>query len=414
MDTLPIWLQSVIVIALLTGAAFFSTSETSIMAVRHKVNQLALKGRSGRYLKSLIEQTENTLSLILIGNNILNTLTTVLVTSLALKMFGSNDMVLSITTAIISCVIILLCEILPKVLGASFAQKIALSIALPLYIMLWLCKPLIWVVNKIIHALFVVLNINIQNSEQVTLEDIKTMMLETRYLNNNQRSILNNFFKLSEITVNEVMTPKSKIEAINLNDSLDLIISQIASSYHNKLLVFDVQFNKVVGILHVRKIIHLLRKNDLNKQTLKEVLVEPYYIPENVHVSKQLEYFQKHQERMGLVVNEYGEIKGLVTLEDILEELIGKFTTSIPQNQLLIKQKDGSYLLDASISLRDVEKYFNVNIDHKASTLNGLLLDYLGFIPDNPISFKLCGLMFEIIQTDDYGIKIVKIMALNK
>lgn len=416
MDQLPLWLQAFIVFILLCASAFFSISETSLMSVnRIRIKQLANKNRAAKILEYLLTHIENTLSVILIGNNLLNTLVTVLVTTLAVSAFGDNQWVLSITTALISCLIILFCEIIPKVLGASYPEKIALKISYILRFLSFLLKPLIFFINFFLNQLFKLFDLDTKQTEQMSVEDIKTMVLETKHLNHRQRHVLHDFLNLNDVNINEMMTPKSKIEALNLDDDMDEILEQITNSYHSKLLVYKGDINQLLGILHIRKVIPMLQKKDIAKEMIQEALVEPYYIPESISAIQQFENFQKQQKRMGIIVDEYGNIKGLITLEDILEQMVGEFTTSMPRQEIFIAHADGSFVMDASTPLRDLEKQFAIEIDHHAATINGLLLEELQMIPEHPISFVWKkNMVFEVLQTDDFSIKMVRLYFLKQ
>jgi Mg2+/Co2+ transporter CorB len=414
-EQLPLWIQILIVFILLCFSAFFSISETSLMSVnRLKIKHLATKNKAARVLEYLLTHIENTLSVILIGNNLLNTLVTVLVTTLAVSAFGDNQWVLSITTALISCLIILFCEIIPKVLGATYSEPIALKISVILRVLGFLLSPLIYLINAFLNQLFKLFNISTEKIDQISVDEMKTMVLENHHLNLQQRLVIHDFLALNEISINEVMTPKSKIEAINLDDDLDDILEQITNSYHSKLLVYQGDLNQLLGILHIRKVIGLLQKKQLEKEMIIEELIAPHYIPENISATQQFENFQKAQKRMGIIVDEYGNVKGLITIEDILEQMIGEFTTSTPKQEILTAQADGSYIINASTPLRDIERQFKIEIEHPAATVNGLLLDELKFIPEYPISFAWQKkIIFEVMQSDDFSIKTVRFYILK-
>lgn len=409
MSSIPLWAQIVLVIFLLCCSAFFSISETSMTSInRLKIQHLPQKNKVARVLY-LLDHIEDTLSVILIGNNLLNTVVTVLVTTLAMNAFGKNDLVLSVTTAIISSLIILFCEIIPKVLGATFSQSIALNIAGILQVLRIMFLPLIILIRKAIRLLFKVLSINMEKDDNINAEELKNMVTDNQHFNLKQRNVLHNFLELSDITINDVMTPKNRIEAINLDDDLDTIIEQVCSSYHNKLLVYKNNMNELLGILHIRNIVYLLNNQELSKENIQAKLIEPYYIPENVRALQQLELFQIKKKRLAIVVNEYGEIRGIVTLEDILEQVVGEFTTSIPMMDNIHQDEHGWYKVHANTSLHDIEKVLGVDLIHKATTINGLILDELGFIPDNALCFTWNDFYIEILQVEDLAVKTARI-----
>ncbi|MFM2343409.1 MAG: hypothetical protein RLZZ210_17 [Pseudomonadota bacterium] len=412
MDNIPLWAQALLIILLLLCSAFFSTSETSMMSLnKHRLNFLANQGnKRAKRTQKLLERTEDVLSAVLIGNNIINTLVTVLVTTLAVSAFGDNQTVLSITTAIVSCLIIICCEIIPKVLGASFSQSIAFKVSGILRMIVIAIYPIIISINKIVNLLFKVLSINTQEQQTVTPQEIRSMVLDSSIFSLHYRNILLNFFDLEAISINDVMTPKSKIECININQDVEIIIKQLKTCYHNKLLVYEKNIDKPIGILHVRKTISYIEENELTTDIIRNLLTEIYYIPQHISAIKQLQYFQDRQERMGVIVDEYGEIQGLVTLEDILEQLVGEFTTSIPRLNNYTKDKDGYYVLDASINIRELNRDLKTKFDTDgAKTLNGMLIEYLQDIPDSDICVKINNVIIEITQTDEYAIKSVKL-----
>ncbi len=415
MDNIPLWAQALLIILLLLFSAFFSTSETSMMSLnKHRLNFLVNQGhRKAKRTKKLLDKTEDVLSAVLIGNNIINTLVTVLVTTLAVSAFGDNQTVLSVTTAIVSALIIIFCEIIPKVLGASFSETIAFRVSGILRIIVIAIYPIIVSINYIVKFLFRVLSINTLEKETVTPQEIRAMVLDSSIFSLHYRNILINFFDLEKLSINDVMTPKSKIEAININQDIESITKQLKNCYHNKLLVYEKNIDKPLGILHIRKTISYIEDNSLCINTIRGLLTEIYYIPQHISAIKQLQYFQDRQERMGVIVDEYGEIQGLVTLEDILEQLVGEFTTSIPRVDDYTKDKNGYYILDASINLRELNRNLKTAFDtDSAKTLNGMLIEYLQDIPDSDVCVKIANAVIEITQTDEYAIKSVKLKVI--
>lgn len=412
----PWWAQFALVIILLAVSAFFSITETSMMASnRHRIRHLASQGHRGaKHARDLLSKTEELLSVILIGNNVVNTVVPVLVTAIALHAFGNNTSVLSIGTGVAAVLIIIFCEITPKVIGATFPEKIAIVtswVIKPLTIML---KPLMWLINGLVAALLKLFRIDTQKSDstQMSPEELRSVVLEsTHFIPNKHRSILVNLFNLENIQVDDVMTPRARVEILDLSRPIDEVIHQLETCYHNKLPVCEDDSDKIIGILAVRKALSLLGDEELSHQNFKDLLSEPYFIPSGTPVLQQLQFFQENQERIGLVVDEYGIVQGLVTIEDILEELIGEFTTSL--TDLSAKTKwlgDGTYIADGTATLRDLNRLLKIDLPTDGpKTLNGLLLDTLEDIPDNNVSVKINGVVMEIIQVDEQFIKTVRI-----
>ena len=416
----PWWAQVGLVVLLLAISAFFSITETSMMAAnRHRIRHLANRGNRGaKNTQSLLSKTEELLSVILIGNNVVNTILPVLLTAIAMHAFGNNASVLSISTGVAAVLIIIFCEITPKVIGATYPERFAIFTSWVIRPLIVILKPAMWLINVFVSGLLKVLRVNTKANQdtQMTPEELRSVVLEsTHFIPNKHRSILVNLFNLESIKVDDVMTPRSRMEVLDLSKPIEDVIHQLETCYHNKLPVCDEDSDRVIGILAVRKALSLLGDEDLQHHHFKDLLSEPYFIPSGTPVLQQLQFFQENQERIGLVVDEYGIVQGLVTIEDILEELIGEFTTSLPD--LAIKTKwseDSTYISDGTASLRDLNRLLNLDLPTDGpKTLNGLLIETLEDIPDNNVSVKIGGVVMEIIQVDEQIIKTVRIYQPN-
>lgn len=412
----PWWAQLTLVIILLAVSAFFSITETSMMAAnRHRIRHMAGSGNRGaKHAKDLLGKTEELLSVILIGNNVVNTIVPVLLTAIAMHAFGNNASVLSISTGVAAVLIIIFCEITPKVIGATFPERIATMTSWVIKPLVFGLKPLMWLINVFVSGLLKLLRIDTDQSSQgqMSAEELRSVVLEsTHFIPNKHRSILVNLFNLENIEVDDVMTPRSRMEILNLSRPIDEVVHQLETCYHNKLPVCEEDNDKIIGILAVRKALSLLGDEELSHAHFKALISEPYFIPTGTPVLQQLQFFQENQERIGLVVDEYGVVQGLVTIEDILEELIGEFTTSLPD--LSIKTKwlaDGTYIADGTASLRDLNRSLGLDLPTDGpKTLNGILLETLEDIPDNNVSVKINNVVMEIIQADEQFIKTVRI-----
>jgi len=416
----PWWAQLALVILLLAISAFFSITETSMMAAnRHRIRHLANRGHRGaKNTLDLLGKTEELLSVILIGNNVVNTVVPVLLTAIAIHAFGNNGSVLSISTGITAVLIIIFCEITPKVIGATYPEKISIVTSWIIKPLIVILKPAMLLINLFVTGLLKIFRVDTKSNsnQQMTPEELRSVVLEsTHFIPNKHRSILVNLFNLESIQVDDVMTPRARMEVLDFSKPIDDVIHQLETCYHNKLPVCDEDSDKIIGILAVRKALSLLGDEELEHQHFRDLLSEPYFIPSGTPVLQQLQFFQENQERIGLVVDEYGIVQGLVTIEDILEELIGEFTTSLPD--LAIKTKwlaDGTYIADGSSSLRDLNRLLNLNLPTDGpKTLNGLLIETLEDIPDNNVSVKIDDVVMEIIQVDDQIIKTVRIYQPN-
>lgn len=388
---------------------------------RHRLRHLAKRGsKSAVTTLWLLERTDKMLSLILIANTLINALATALVTAIAISMFGNHERVITIATAVVAFLLIVFAEISPKVIGATYPERIALPTSFVLKPLMTLAKPVTWFVNLFVSGLLKILRIKAGNharDHHVSPEELRSMVLEGgNFIPKKHKSILLNLFDLEKISVEDVMTPRAQIEALNLSVPVEEIKNQLTTCYHNKLPVFEGEINQIVGILHVRKAIALLnQKEELTVEDFRELLVPPYFIPEDTDVFTQLQYFQENHERLGIIVDEYGEVQGLVTLDDIIEEMIGEFTTSIPgaaRADTFRWDNNGECLLEGTTTLRDINKQLHLNFPLDGpKTLNGLLLELLRDIPEANVSLKIDDCVIEIVQVQNQAIKVVKLIS---
>ena len=420
MDAIPLWVQTAALVTLIGVSAFFSISETALMALnRHRIKHLARRGsRLAQTTLWLLDHPDRMLSLILIANTLVNALVTALVTSIAISTFGNNQEVLTIATAIVAFFLIVFTEITPKVIGATYPEKIALPASFLIKPLIFIGKPAIWFVNLFVRGLLAMLRIRTGTAARdlrISPDELRSMVAESgNFIPVKHKSILLNLFDLERVTVEDVMTPRSQVEALNLSVPVDEVKHQLTTCYHNKLLVYEGEINKIIGILHVRKAMALLNQMDkLTVEHFRELLTPPYFIPPETDLFTQLQYFQENQERLAVIVDEYGEVQGLVTLDDIIEEMIGEFTTSTPgatRADQFSWDKKGECLLEGSISLRDVNKRLNLNLPIDGpKTLNGLLLELLQEIPEASVCLKISGCVIEIVQVQEQVIKMVKL-----
>lgn len=425
MDTVPLWVQLLALVTLILLSAFFSISETALMALnRHRVKHLARRGSHlAQVTLWLLDHTDRMLSLILIANTLLNAMTTALVTALAISAFGNNEQVITIATAVVAFLLIVFAEITPKVIGATYPERIALPASFVIKPLMRLATPVIWFVNLFVSALLKALRIKTgrgARDQRLSPEELRSMVLEGgNFIPVKHKSILLNLFDLEQVTVEDVMTPRAQIEALNLSVPVAEIKNQLVTCYHNKLLVHDGEINQIVGILHVRKAMALLnQEEDLTVEHFRALLTAPYFIPAETNLFTQLQYFQENHERLGVIVDEYGEVQGLVTLDDIIEEMVGEFTTSTPGASRADQfgwDKQGECLLEGSISLRDVNKRLDLNLPLDGpKTLNGLLLEILQDIPEATVSLKIANCVIEIVQVQNQAIKMVKLHRLKR
>ncbi|MEY3744305.1 MAG: hypothetical protein RLZZ541_1360 [Pseudomonadota bacterium] len=387
---------------------------------RYRMKHLAKQGHRGAKLASiLLARTDKLLGVILLGNTLCISASSTLVAVISVNLFGDGEFVLMIGTLSITFAILVFSEISPKVIAAAYPETIGFACSYLLYPLLWLFNPVVSFVNLFVKGFVRILGIRVNFEESlhaVSTEELRTIVSEAgHYMPQKKRTILLNLLDLGKITVDDIMTAHTLVETIDFDAPLEDILQHISSSQHTRIPVRQGEHDEIIGILHIRKVITQLRShhynNDLDKEALREVMAEPYFIPSGTPLFTQIQQFQENQQRVGLVVDEYGEFKGLVTLEDILEEVIGDFTTQSPSRLgSYRKEADGSWLVDGSSTLRDLNKKLNLHLPLDGPrTLNGLILEHFGDIPDANTSFKIGFHTLEIVQTQDRIVKSVKI-----
>jgi Mg2+/Co2+ transporter CorB len=396
-------------------------AETALMAAnKYRLKHMAKRGHRGAITTLwLLDRTDKLLSLVLIANTLINAMATALVTAIAILFFGHEESVITIATASVAFLLIVFAEIAPKVIGATYPERISLGTSLVLRPLMKLAKPAIWFVNLFVSSLLRLLGIRAgvdAHQQRLSPEELRTVVLEGgNFMPQKHKSILLNLFDLEKISVEDIMTPRTQIEALNLSLPVEEIKAQLTTCYHNKLPVHDGEINRIIGILHVRKAVGLLNQADeLTVEHFRELLSEPYFIPQDTTLFTQLQYFQENKERLGIIVDEYGEVQGLVTLEDIIEEMIGDFTTSTPSTaraDAMAWNTKGECLLEGSTPLRDINKKLGLELPLDGpKTLNGLLLELLQEIPEFPIALKVGPCVIEVVQVQNQSIKIVKLL----
>lgn len=419
---MPLWVQILALIILILCSAFFAMAETALMAAnRHRLRHMARRGnKRATTTLWLLERTDKLLSLVLIANTLINALATALVTAIAISTFGNHEKVITIATACVAFLLIVFAEIGPKIIGATYPERIALPTSFILKPLMAIAKPLIWFVNLFVSTFLGLLRIKTGSharEQRFSPEELRSIVLEGgNFIPQKHKSILLNLFDLEKISVEDVMTPRAQVEALNLAVSVEEIRHQLATCYHNKLPVYEGEINQIIGILHVRKAVTLFNQEDeITTEDFRALLTPPYFIPQDTDVFTQLQYFQENHERLGIIVDEYGEVQGLVTLEDIIEEMIGEFTTSTPgaaRADSFSWDDNGVCLLEGATTLRDVNKRLGLAFPLDGpKTLNGLLLEWLRDIPEANVCVKIAGCVIEIVQVQNQSIKVVKLIA---
>jgi Mg2+/Co2+ transporter CorB len=427
LETVPLWVLILALALLILCSAFFAMAETALMAAnKYRLRHLAKRGnRAAVTTLWLLERTDKLLALVLIANTLINAMATALVTAIAILFFGHEESVITIATAVVAFLLIVFAEISPKVIGATYPERISLGSSRILQPLMKVARPVIWFVNLFVNGLLKLLRIRTAANgsgygdsaqNRLSIDELRFVVLESgQYIQQKHKSILLNLFDLEKISIEDIMTPRSQIEALNLSLPVETIMAELTTCYHNKLPVYEGEINKIIGILHVRKAIGLLNEGDeLSVEHFRELLTTPYFVPQDTAVLAQLQYFQENKERLGIIVDEYGEVQGLVTLEDIIEEMIGDYTTSTPgaaRTDAMAWNTAGECLLEGSAPLRDINKKLGLDLPLDGpKTVNGLLLEQLQEIPEFPIALKIGQTVIEVVQVQNQAIKVVKLL----
>jgi Mg2+/Co2+ transporter CorB len=421
LTTIPLWLHVVVLVLLLMLSAFFSIAETSMMALnRFRLRHLVVQGRRGAALSAhLLGQTEKLLGTILLGNNLVNTALTAMVTALAIRQFGDNETVLLGATALVAFMLIVFCEITPKVIGATYPERIALPSSYVLNVLMKLTKPVVWFVNRFSGVLLWAMRVDTGAGRDAKLssEELRTIVTESgEMIPGKHRSILLNLFDLEHITVEDVMTPRGKVEALDIAGTPAEIAEQLATSYHNKLPVYEGELNQVIGMLHLRKALGLMQRGEFGPEQIRELLTPPYFIPQGTPVFTQLQFFQENRQRLGLVVDEYGEVLGLVTLEDIVEEFVGEFTTQAPgvDSDLPGWGANGEVVIDGTLPLREVNRRLGTRFPLDGpKTLSGWILETLRELPEGNVSVRMGDVAVEVVNLQGRTIRSARLTRLD-
>lgn len=383
---------------------------------RYRLRSLANAGHRGAQLAlNLLDRTDRLLGVILLFNNLINVAAATLASVITIHLFGEESWALATGTVLLTFLILVFSEITPKVIGAQHADKLATFVSYPLTFLLRLTYPAVWFVNLFVSAILWILRLTPKkddNSGSLSVEELRAMVLESgQYIPQKNRDILVNLFDLEHITVEDVMTPRGMIESVDLRQPIEQIRQQIATSYHTRLPVIEGDNERVIGVLHLRRLLGYSLESGFDLDAIHELVAKPYFIPSDTPVYAQLQFFQENRQRLALVVDEYGELLGLLTLEDIIEELIGKFTTSAPVlSKRLAWGADGSALVDGSQNLRELNRRLGIDLPVEGpKTLNGLILEHLQEIPEADLSLKISGVPIEVIQTEDKMVRMVRL-----
>jgi Mg2+/Co2+ transporter CorB len=401
-----------LLVFLLICSAFFSSAETGILSLnRYRLRHRAKEGHRGaKRVSALLSRPDRLLGTILIGNNFVNILASAIATVLAIQLWG--DAGIAIATIGLTLLLLIFGEITPKTLAALRPEAVAYPASLPLTLMLKLFYPLVlllgWVSNGLLRLLGV--DPTTKGNDSLSTEELRSVVREAEHQLPNRQNMLLGILDLDNITVNDIMIPRNEVTGIDLDDSLEEIITQLRTTSHTRLPVFRSDINQIEGVVHMRHIARLLTHNELTKEALLGACHEPYFTPESTPLSTQLINFQKQKRRIGIVVDEYGEALGIVTLEDILEEIVGDFKYQDLQDSTDIHpQADGTQIIDGAANIREINKTLNWQLPCDGpKTLNGLITEALENLPDSSVCLKVGPYRLEVLQMADNRVKSVR------
>ncbi|MBE7375916.1 HlyC/CorC family transporter [Pseudomonas lopnurensis] len=402
-----------LLVFLLLCSAFFSSSETGMLSLnRYRLRHQAREGHRGaRRASELLAHPDRLLGTILVGNNFVNILASSIATVLAMQLWGEAG--IAIATIGLTIILLIFGEITPKTLAALRPEIIAYPVSLPLMLLQKVLYPLVALLGWVSNGLLRLLGVDLSNKgdHSLSTEELRSVVRESGSdLPVNRQNMLLGILDLERVTVDDIMIPRNEVTGIDLDDDLESIVSQLRTTPHTRLPVFRNDINQVEGIVHMRQIARLLSHDQLTKDSLLAASSEPYFIPENTPLSTQLLNFQKQKRRIGIVVDEYGDVRGIVTLEDILEEIVGEFSN---QDSLrspdIHPQDDGTLVIDGAAYIREVNRALDWKLPCDGpKTLNGLITEALEHIPDSGICLQVGDYRLEILQAADNRVKSVR------
>lgn len=414
MSDIPLGLLGLALLGLIFLSAFFSGSETGMMAInRYRLRHLAKHGhRSAQQVSTLLDRPDRLIGVILLGNNFANILASTLATLIAIRLFG--EVGIAVAPLALTAVILIFAEVTPKTIAALEPERVAFPASWVLKPLLWLLYPLVWVINGLANGLLRLFGIRADRAADTPLsqEELRTVVKEAgAMIPQRHKRMLVSILDLEKVTVDDIMVPRSEVAGLNLEEPDDVLLDVITGSQHTRLPLYHGHINQVAGIIHLRRALRLVREDRFSRQALEELAQEPYFVPSGTPLNTQLINFQRQQRRIGLVVDEYGEVEGLVTLEDILEEIVGEFTSDPAAfTPDVVAQADGTYLVDGSANIRDLNRAMQWHLPTDGpKTLNGLILEHMEFIPEPGISLRLAGYPLEIVATKDNAVRRVRI-----
>ena len=386
-----------------------------MMAInRYRLKTLISKNNvQAKRVEKLLNNIDYLIGAILLGNNFVNILAASIATLLSIKLYGEGSVI--IASMVLTIVILIFAENTPKTFAAKNPEKIALPASWLLELIIKLFKPIIYLISFISVSILKIFGLKSENKDNLNSDELRMAVKDSKsMMTSNYQRMLLNIIDLEKVKVEDIMIPHNELVIADIDDEEELF-DQFKRIQHNRLLIFEGSENNIIGTIHMRDLVNSYAKGEVEMSQIKELIREPYFIPEGTPLSQQLEHFKSQKRRLGIVVDEYGEVQGMVVLDDILEEIVGQFTSSQGESiDEITLQEDGSYLVDPKISIRELNSELKIKLPFdNAKTLNGLILEQLQSFPQHNVSLKINPLIIEIIQVSKQGVKLVKITKLN-
>ncbi|MGM3313528.1 HlyC/CorC family transporter [Enterobacter hormaechei subsp. steigerwaltii] len=410
----------VILVIMVVISAYFSGSETGMMTLnRYRLRHRAKQGnRAARRVEKLLRKPDRLISLVLIGNNLVNILASALGTIVGMRLYGNAGV--AIATGVLTFVVLVFAEVLPKTIAALYPEKVAYPSSFLLAPLLILMMPLVWLLTMVTRVLMRMVGIkaDVTISSALSKDELRTIVNESRsQISRRNQDMLLSVLDLEKVSVDDIMVPRNEIVGIDINDDWKAIVRQLTHSPHGRIVLYRDSLDDAISMLRVREAYRLMtEKNEFTKEVMLRAADEIYYVPEGTPLSTQLVKFQRNKKKVGLVVDEYGDIQGLVTVEDILEEIVGDFTTSMSPSlaEEVTPQNDGSVLIDGSANIREINKAFNWHLpEDEARTMNGMILEALEEIPATGTRVRIEQYDIDILDVQDNMIKQVKVLPVK-
>jgi Mg2+/Co2+ transporter CorB len=405
LDDIPLGSLYTALFILILLSAFFSSSETGLMAInRYRLKHLANKGHRGaRLAQKLLTRPDRLIGLILLGNNMVNILAASIATVIAMRLYGDNG--IWVSTLAMTVIVLIFAEVAPKTVAALHPERVAFPASYVLVVLLKLLNPIVWLVNSFANLLLKPFGVktDVVALERLNREELRTLVTEGGQISNDHQRMLVNILDLEQASVEDVMVPRGEIVGIDLDDDWADILNQLTQTMYTRLPVYRESIDNVVGLLHIRTVISRLSLGGLSFTDLQRSVRRPYFVPEGTSLTRQLLEFQAKERRMALVVDEYGDIQGLVTLDDILEEIVGEFTPEgRGRSRSLRRMDDGNYLVDGATSVRTLNRRLDWDLPFdEAHTLGGLLIEEMEVIPEGKCSIKIGQHIMTIVDIRD-------------